>query len=102
MAKKTYVLDTSVYLTDSQSIFSYGNNDIVIPLKVLEEIDMHKKRQDSVGVNARSIIRIFDALREKGNLHKGVRLEKGKGIIKVRSCDRSLMPKDLSSNHCKP
>ncbi len=99
MAKKTYVLDTSVYLTDSQSIFSYGNNDIVIPLKVLEEIDMHKKRQDSVGVNARSIIRIFDALREKGNLHKGVRLEKGKGIIKVRSCDRSLMPKDLSSNH---
>ena len=37
MAKKTYVLDTSVYLTDSNCINCFGNNDIVIPLKVLEE-----------------------------------------------------------------
>ena len=43
MAKKIYVLDTSVYLTDSNSFLSYGNNDIIIPLKVLEEIDNHKK-----------------------------------------------------------
>ena len=60
MAKKTYVLDTSVYLTDSNCINSFGNNDIVIPLKVLEEIDKHKKRQDSVGLNARNIIRNLD------------------------------------------
>ena len=49
MAKKTYVLDTSVLLTSAVSVYSFGNNDIVIPLKVLEEIDKHKKRQDSVG-----------------------------------------------------
>ena len=49
MAKKTYVLDTSVCLTDANSIVSFGNNDIVIPFKVLEEIDRHKTRQDSVG-----------------------------------------------------
>ena len=36
MAKKNYVLDTSVYLTDANSIFEFGNNDIFIPLKVLE------------------------------------------------------------------
>ena len=42
MAKKNYVLDTSVYLTDANSIFEFGNNDIFIPLKVLEEIDNHK------------------------------------------------------------
>ena len=43
--KKIYVIDTSVYLTDASSIYSFGNHDIVIPLKVLEEIDKHKKRR---------------------------------------------------------
>ena len=62
--KIIYVVDTSVFLTDANSIYSYGKNDIIIPLKVLEEIDNHKKRQDTVGTNARKIIRILDELRE--------------------------------------
>jgi PhoH-like ATPase len=85
MAKKNYVLDTSVYLTDATSIYQFENHDIFIPLKVLEEVDNHKKRQDSVGVNARKIIRILDELRAKGDLNKGVRIDKGKGIVKVMS-----------------
>ena len=84
MAKKTYVLDTSACLSDADCVYSYANNDIVIPIKVLEEIDNHKKRQDGVGVNARTIIRTFDELRAKGKLHQGVRLGKGKGILRVR------------------
>ena len=56
-AKKNYVLDTSVYLTDADSIRAFKNNEIVIPLKVLEEIDKHKKRQDGVGLKARMVIR---------------------------------------------
>ena len=95
MAKKTYVLDTSVYLTDANSIFTYQNNDVVIPLKVLEEIDKHKKRQDGVGLNARKIIRILDSLREKGSLHKGVRLGKGLGILFVKGCEYSDLPDGL-------
>ena len=83
MAKKIYVLDTSVCLTDSESIYHFGNNDIVIPLKVLEEIDNHKKRQDGVGTNARRIIRTLDSLREKKSLQTGVRIERGKGILRV-------------------
>ena len=58
--KKTYVLDTNVLLTEANSIFSFKNNDIIIPLKVLEEIDKHKKRQDGVGQNARKSIRILE------------------------------------------
>ena len=81
--KKNYLLDTSVCLTDANSIFKFNNHDLFIPLKVLEEIDNHKKRQDSVGVNARKIIRFLDELREKGSLQKGVRLKKGKGILRV-------------------
>ena len=72
--KKTYVLDTNVLLTNSRSLYAYANNDMVVPLKVLEEIDTHKKRQDGVGLNARMSIRVLDSLREKGNLYKGVRI----------------------------
>jgi PhoH-like ATPase len=95
LAKKTYVLDTSVYLTDSNCLGYFGNNDIVIPLKVLEEIDKHKKRQDSVGSQARSIIRKLDFLRDKGSLSKGVRIDKGLGIVKVRSYNPLTLPDDL-------
>lgn len=95
MAKKTYVLDTSVYLTDSNCVNSFNNNDIVIPLKVLEEIDKHKKRQDSVGSQARSIIRKLDALRDKGSLSKGVRIEKGFGVVRVSSYNPLCLPDDL-------
>jgi len=85
MAKKNYVLDTSVYLTDADALFKFDNHDIFIPLKVLEEIDKHKKRQDSVGINARKIIRTLDDLRLKGNLQKGVRLGKGMGMLRAIS-----------------
>ena len=95
MAKKTYVLDTNVYLTDAESIMSFSNNDILVPLKVLDEIDKHKKRQDIVGVQARHTIRTLDNLRTKGNLHKGVRLDKGKGIIKIKSYNPLCLPDDL-------
>lgn len=95
MAKKTYVLDTNVYLTDSESITSFNNNDILVPLKVLDEIDKHKKRQDSVGTQARSTIRNLDQLRTKGNLSKGVRLARGKGIIKVKGYNPLCLPDDL-------
>ena len=85
MAKKNYLLDTSVYLTDADSIFQFDNNDVFIPLKVLEEIDKHKQRQDSVGTNARRIIRTLDELRSIGDLQKGVRLGRGKGLVRVMS-----------------
>ena len=80
--KKTYVLDTSVYLTNAECIYAFKNNDIHVPLKVFEEIDKHKKRQDAVGFQARKIIRIWDELRASGSLDKGVRIRKGLGIIK--------------------
>ena len=95
MAKKTYVLDTSVFLTDAASIDAFANNDIVIPLKVLEEIDKHKKRQDGVGSHARRIIRTLDELRSRGSLSRGIRLGKGKGIIRAVPYERSNIPHDF-------
>ena len=102
MAKKNYVLDTSVCLTDADALFKFENHDIYLPLKVLEEIDGHKKRQDSVGSNARKIIRTLDSFRNKGSLEKGVRIEKGKGILKVVSFSdlkQVIFPADLDLRH---
>ena len=90
--KKTYILDTNVFLTNANSVYEFKNNDIVVPLKVLDEIDKHKKRHDGVGLNARTIIRILDDLRAKGNLHKGVRMGRGKGILSVRCYDLEDLP----------
>lgn len=90
MAKKTYVLDTSALITDTESVNAYGNNDILIPIKVLEELDKHKKRQDLVGASARTVIRFLDSLRAKGSLYEGVRLGKGKGILKVKGYDPNM------------
>lgn len=95
MAKKTYVLDTNVYLTNASCINAFGNNDIIIPLKILDEIDKHKKRQDSVGSQARETIRRLDSFRSGGNLSKGVRMGKGMGIVKIRSYNPFCLPDDL-------
>ena len=96
--KKVYVLDTSVCLTDADCLTSFENNDIVVPLKVLEEIDHNKKRQDGAGINARKTIRMLDSYREKGSLHKGVRIAKGKGIIQVKGYDADVLPKEYDAN----
>lgn len=93
--KKIYVLDTSVCLANANSVYSFGKDDVVIPLKVLEEVDKHKNRQDGVGQNARMFIKILDELREKGSLQEGVRLQKGKGILRSCASEPSTFPMDL-------
>ena len=96
MSNKIYVLDTSVCLTEASCLYKFEYNDIVIPLKVLEEIDNHKKRQDAVGLTARKIIKIFDSLRDKGNLQEGVELNEVHATpLRVTSGNSKLLPKDL-------
>jgi PhoH-like ATPase len=96
--KKIYVLDTSVYLTNADAVYAFKNHDVYVPLKVFEEIDKHKKRQDLVGAQARKIIRIWDELRTRGCLKKGVRIRKGLGILQSVSAadiDPDDLPTDL-------
>ncbi len=73
--KKTFVLDTNVILYSAQSIESFQDNDVVIPMAVIEELDKFKKNQDELGRNARQAIRLLDRLRAKGTLREGVPLE---------------------------
>ena len=99
MSKRKYVIDTSVFLTDHNSIIKFGSHDIIIPLKVLEEIDKHKKRQDSVGSNARNIVRFLDKIREKGTLHEGVSLGDNKGMVFSKGYDPAFIPAELDKKN---
>ena len=92
---KTYVLDTNVYLTEPKAIYAYDDSDIAIPTIVLDEIDKHKHRQDTVGFNARKVNRLLDALRADGNYVDGISLGEGKGEIFVAHYDDRHMPVGL-------
>ncbi|MBI3039236.1 PhoH family protein [bacterium] len=78
--KKTFVLDTNVLLHSHSSIFSFKDNEVVIPLGVIEELDRFKGGSDERGREARSVSRALDNLREKGRLFEGVKLDAGGSI----------------------
>ncbi|WCK53108.1 PhoH family protein [Aneurinibacillus sp. Ricciae_BoGa-3] len=88
--KKIYVLDTNVLLQDPLAIYSFQDNEVVIPAVVLEEVDSKKRFMDEIGRNARHVARIMDGLREKGHLHLGVPLDQG-GEIRVELNHRSFV-----------
>jgi PhoH-like ATPase len=80
--KKIYILDTNILLTDPQAIYQFEDNEIVIPIIVIEEIDKFKRDMGEIGRSARLISRILDNLRLQGSLSKGVSLPEG-GKLRV-------------------
>jgi PhoH-like ATPase len=95
--KKTLCIDTNVFLYDPNALFAFEDNDVVIPLAVLEEIDEQKNRRfDDVGKNARVTNRLLDELRQHGDLLKGVALPGGGMLRIVKSeYDAATMPAEL-------
>ena len=73
--KKIFVLDTNVLLHSAAALESFDDNEIFIPMTVLEELDKFKRNQDELGRNSRHVIRKLDQLREKGSLFTGVCLD---------------------------
>ena len=72
--RKLFILDTSVLLYDKCSIHSFPNNDVLLPLVVLDELDHFKDKKGLVGENARYVNRFLDELRKKGKLHSGIEI----------------------------
>jgi PhoH-like ATPase len=74
--RKVYVLDTNVLLHDPRAIFKFEENEVVLPIYVIEEIDHFKREMNELGRNARMLARFIDELREKADdtLQKGVEL----------------------------
>ncbi len=84
---KNFILDTNVLIHDPTSIYQFDEHAVIIPLKVLEEIDRFKRELSERGRNARAVSRMLDKLRKKGRLSDGVRLDSG-GSIQVIFADK--------------
>lgn len=81
---KIFVLDTNIVLHDYKAIRKFQDNDIVIPIAVLEELDKFKKGTDALSFNARGFMRDIDRLTEGKMFGKsGVPIGKGLGNIKI-------------------
>ena len=84
--KNTYVLDTNVLLNNPNIIYSFQKNDIVIPYKVIEELDRHKTSEGLKGLSARDCSRTLNTLlkNSKESLKDGIKLDNG-GKLYIKS-----------------
>ncbi|NCC52159.1 MAG: PhoH family protein [Spartobacteria bacterium] len=80
--KKNFILDTNVLLHDPNAYNQFADNNIIIPLTVIEEIDRFKKEVTERGRSARQVARTLEEQRAKGRLNDGVPLENG-GTLRV-------------------
>jgi PhoH-like ATPase len=85
---KNYILDTNVLLHDPNSLLAFKGNTVLIPIEVIEEIDRFKRESSELGQNARTVSRALDALRGKGHLNDGVKLDNG-GTLRIIFHDRN-------------
>ena len=80
--KKNYILDSNVLLHDPESLLNFEENNVLVPIEVIEEIDRFKRESTERGQNARTVSRTLDALRTQGRLSEGVALSNG-GHLRV-------------------
>lgn len=80
--RKNYVLDTNVLIQSPDALLAFEDNQIVIPMVVVEELDKMKNAEGEKGRNVRESIRLLETLRQKGDLCQGVELENG-GMVRI-------------------
>ncbi|MHB1844477.1 MAG: PhoH family protein [Deltaproteobacteria bacterium] len=92
---KNFILDTNVLLHDPRALFHFEDNDVVVPIYVIEEIDQFKRDLSELGRNARQVARYLDGFRTEGSIGEGVKLPGG-GKVRVLFSQRDL-PKALAN-----
>jgi PhoH-like ATPase len=80
---KIFILDTNVILHDSTCINQFQENDIVIPLVVIEELDRFKRGNQVINLNAREFARTLDSMSGSGLFNGGIKMGKGKGKVSI-------------------
>jgi PhoH-like ATPase len=94
---KAFIIDTNVLLHDPKAIFSFQDNEVIIPLVVLDELDKIKTGQDETARNARMVVRTLDEMRFSGNLSKGIKTKNG-GEIRIELNNSDNIPYDLDKD----
>lgn len=92
---KTYVIDTNVLIQAPYALHRFEENQVILPVVVLEELDHLKKADGEKGANARTAIRILENLRQKGDLLLGVALENGGSLRVEKNFVDVELPSDL-------
>jgi len=95
LLRKAFILDTNVLLFDPQAISKFGNNDVIIPIVVIEEIDRFKRDMSENGRHARMLSRSIDDMRADGELSKGVKLPNG-GLLTIELGGDHPLPIELA------
>ncbi|HEY2028726.1 MAG TPA: PIN domain-containing protein, partial [Myxococcales bacterium] len=96
--RKNYVIDTNVLLHDPRALFQFKDNNVIVPIYVVEEIDKFKRDLSELGRNARQVSRDLDSFREEnGSLTEGVELPSG-GTLRVMFTQKEL-PRELMNQH---
>ncbi|MGB2781388.1 MAG: PhoH family protein [Phycisphaerae bacterium] len=98
MAKKYFVLDTNVLLHDPGAMTAFADNEVVLPFKVIEELDRFKKGSDDIGRHARQVIRFLDRLRNQGRLADGVAVKETGGSVRIAMDDQTPPHPILAEN----
>jgi PhoH-like ATPase len=80
---KTFILDTNVILHDASCIHQFKENDIVIPLTVIEELDQFKRGSQVINLNAREFARTLDSMTGSALFNGGVKMGKGRGKVRI-------------------
>lgn len=80
---KTFILDTNVILHDATSIRQFQENNVVIPLPVIEELDHFKRGSQVINLNAREFARTLDSLTGKALFDGGISMGKGYGKVSI-------------------
>lgn len=83
--KKNFVLDTNVILHDFRCLDNFEENDIYIPIVVLEELDKFKKGNDQINYNAREFLRQLDTITDDNLFTKGISLGNGMGNLFIEA-----------------
>lgn len=83
--KKIFVLDTNVLLHDYRCIFSFQENDIIVPIVALEELDKFKRGSDLINMHAREFTRELDKLSGDKLLTEGIQLGEGLGTLSIET-----------------
>jgi len=91
---KIFVLDTSVLLFDHNSITNFEDNDIIIPITVLEELDNFKEGSNTLNYEAREVVRFLDELSKDTDMNKWIRLGKHRGRLKIGVCVNKKLKTD--------
>jgi PhoH-like ATPase len=94
---KIFVLDTNVLIHDPEAILYFEDNEVVLPITVIEELDKLKRGNGEIPYSARQTLRLIDSYRETGKLSAGVTLPSG-GILRVVIKEDKHLEKQSNDN----